>query len=172
MANFDRLYREAVYLGLAYPEAFANPELPTSAELNNAMLVKDITCATWEDGTEFTLGDPNTDDGLSFCDAAGSTTTTTKNPTVTLAVLRDEDRSATGLYNMAFDHLAFADIPYYAIERIGMANTVPFAPGQSVRIVRVRTDNPTDQLNADSNALLTQSMLPDGLVNWNFRLTV
>lgn len=171
MAEFDRLYREAVYFGLAYPEAFVNPEEPTAAELNNAVLVKDITCGTWEDGTEFTLGDPNTDDGLTFCDAAGATTTTTKNPTVVFAVLRDEDRAAAGLYNMIFDHLAFADIPYYAIERIGEANTEPFAIGQSVRIVKVRTDNPTDQLSADSNALLTQTMLPDGFVNWNYRIT-
>ena len=167
----DRLYRTNVYLGLAYIEAFANPAAPTAAELNNATLVKDFSCALWEDSTEFTLGDPDTDDGLTFCDAAGSTTTTTQNPTVVFAALRDEDRVAAGLYNNAFDHMAFPDIPFYAIERVGKPNTTAFAIGQSVRIVRVRTDNPVDQLENDANALLVQNFLNDGFVNWNYRIT-
>lgn len=167
----DRLYRTSIYFGLAYPEAFANPAAPTAAELNNATLVKDITCALWEDGTEFTLGDPDTDDGLTFCDQAGSVTTTTQNPTVVFAALRDEDRVAAGLYNLAFDHLAFADVPFYAIERVGYPNTTPFAIGQSVRLVRVQTDLPSDQLETGSNALLVQNFLNDGFVNWNYRLT-
>lgn len=167
----DRLYRTSIYFGVAYPEAFANPSAPTAAELNNTVLVKDITCALWEDSTEFTLGDPDTDDGLTFCDAAGSVTTTTQNPTVVFATLRDEDRVAAGLYNLAFDHLAFPDIPYYAILRVGLPNTTVFAIGQSVRMVRVKTDNPADELENGSNALLVQNFLNDGFVNWNYRLT-
>ena len=167
----DRLYRANIYFGLAYPEAFANPSAPTAAELNNATLVKDITCALWEDSTEFTLGDPDTDDGLTFCDAAGSVTTTTQNPTVVFATLRDEDRVAAGLYNTAFDHMAYPDIPFYAIERVGKPNTTAFAIGQSVRIVKVRTDLPVDQLENGSNALLVQNFMNDGFVNWNYRIT-
>lgn len=170
MAN-DRLYRANIYLGIAYPEAFANPSAPTAAELNNATLVKDITCALWEDATEFTLGDPDTDDGLTFCDAAGTQTTTTQNPTVVYAALRDEDRVAAGLYNTAFAHLAFPDIPFYVIERVGKPNTTAFAIGQSVRLVRVKTDNPVDQLENDANALIVQNFLNDGFVNWNYRIT-
>lgn len=167
----DRLYRANIYLGLAFPEAFANPAAPTAAELNNAVLVKDITCALWEDSTEFTLGDPDTDDGLTFCDAAGSTTTTTQNPTVVYSALRDEDRVAAGLYNTAFDLMEFADIPFYAVERVGKPNTTAFAIGQSIRLVKVRTDNPVDTLENGSNALLTQNFLNDGFVNWNYRIT-
>ncbi len=166
----DRLYRANIYLGLAFPEAFANPATPTAAELNNATLVKDITCALWEDSTEFTLGDPDTDDGLTFCDAAGSTTTTTQNPTVVYAALRDEDRVAAGLYNLAFGLMAFPDIPYIAVQRVGKPNTTAFATTQSVRLVRVRTDNPVDVLENGSNALLQQNFLNDGFVNWNYRV--
>lgn len=166
----DRLYRTNIYFGLAYPEAFVDPSAPTAAELNNTVLVKDITCALWEDSTEFTLGDPDTDDGLTFCDAAGSVTTTTQNPSVVFATLRDEDRVAAGLYNLAFDHLAFPDVPYYAILRVGKPNTTPFAIGHSVRLVRVRTDLPADEVDAGSNALLVQNFMNDGFVNWNYRI--
>lgn len=166
----DRLYRTSIYFGLAFPEAFANPSAPTTTELNNTTLVKDITCALWEDSTEFTLGDPDTDDGLTFCDAAGSVTTTTQNPTVVFATLRDEDRVAAGLYNTAFDLLAFPDIPFYAVLRVGQPNTDPFAIGHSVRLVRVKTDLPADELENGSNVLLVQNFLNDGFVNWNYRL--
>jgi hypothetical protein len=169
MAN-DRLYRKSIFLGLAYKEAFVNPSAPTAAELNNANYVIDLTCALWEESTEFTLGDPTTDDGLTFCDDAGSTTTTSQNPTIVYTALRDEDRVAAGLYNNAFDHLAFPDINYYAIERVGKANTAPFAIGDSVRLVAVKTDQPVDVLDKDANALLQQTFLKDGFTLWNFKL--
>ena len=171
MADLERLYRKSIYLGLAYIEAFANPATPTVAELNNATYVKNITCALWEDSTEFTLGDPETDDGLTFCDEAGSVTRGAENPTVVYSTLRDEDRIANGLYNTAFAHLAFPDVPYYAIERVGPDSDAPFAVGQSVRIVRVRTDNPVDVLEGGNNVLLQNNFLADGFVNWNYRLT-
>lgn len=166
----DRLFRENVYLGVAYIEAFANPAAPTVAELNNTLLVKDLTCALWEDSTEFTLGDPDFDEGLTFCSKAGEKTATIKNPTVVYAALRDKDRVAAGLYNLAFDHLAFADAPYYAIERIGKPNTSIFAVNDYVRIVRVKTDRPVDELASGSNALLVQNFLNDDFVNWNYKV--
>jgi len=169
--SLERLYRKSIFLGLAYPEAFADPANPTVAELNNTTLVKDLTCALWEDTTEFTLGDPETDDGLTFCDEAGSVTRTGENPTVIYAALRDEDRVANGLFNTAFAHLAFSDVPYYAVERVGHDSDAPFAIGQSVRLVAVRTDNPVDVLENGNNALLQNNFLADGFVNWNYRLT-
>lgn len=169
MAN-DRLYRKSIYLGLAYKEAFANPSAPTTTELNNALYVIDLTCALWEDSTEFTLGDPTTDDGLAYCDDAGSVTRTSEVPTVVFTALRDEDRVAAGLYNTAFDHLAYPDINYYAIERVGKPNTSAFAIGDSVRIVAVKTDQPVDVLDKDANALIQQTFLRDGFTNWNYKL--
>lgn len=166
MSN-DRLYRKAVYLGVAYPEAFADPFNPTAAELNDTTLVKDLTCALWEDGTEFTLGDSDTDDGLTFCSNSGDVTLTTKNATVVFKALRDQDRVASGLFNLAFDHLAFPDIPYFAVERIGFPNTTAFAAGQKVRLVQVRTDNPQDILAEGDSAFLQNSFLQDDIVAWN-----
>jgi hypothetical protein len=166
----ERLYRKSIFLGLAYPEAFADPANPTAAELNSDLVI-DLTCALWEDSTEFTLGDPETDDGLTFCDEAGSQTRGAENPTVVYAALRDEDRVADGLYNLAFAHLAFPDVPYYAVLRVGHDSDAPFAIGQSVRLVRVRTDNPVDALENGNNALLQNNFLADGFVNWNYRLT-
>jgi hypothetical protein len=168
MSNLDRMYRPDVYLGLAYLEAFANPSAPTAAELNNATYVKDITCALWEDGTEFTLGDSDSDDGLTFCSNAGDTTLTTKNPTVTYKALRDKDRVAGGVYNLAFDHLAFPDIDFYAIERLGKANTTAFAIGDQVRIVQVKTDNPADDASVDNSIFIVQNFLPNNFINWNY----
>jgi hypothetical protein len=167
----ERLFRENVFLGVAYIEAFANPSQPTVAELNNTVLVKDLTCALWEDSTEFTLGDPDMDEGLTFCSKAGDKTATTKNPTVSYGALRDKDRVADGLFNLAFDHLAFADIPLYAIQRIGKSNITPFAIGDYVRIVRVKTDKPVDELASGSNAILVQGFLNDDFTNWNYKVT-
>jgi hypothetical protein len=166
----DRLYRKNVFLGLAYREAFADPSAPTAAELNDSDYVIDLTCALSEDDSEFTLGDPTTDDKLTFCDDAGSVTRTSENPTIVYSALRDEDRVANGLYNLAFDHLAFADVPYYAVERIGHANIDAFAIGQKVRIVAVKTDNPADLLDKDASAMIQNTFLPDGMVNWNYSI--
>lgn len=163
----DRLYRQAVYLGIAYPEAFADPYNPTAAELNNGDLVFDVTCALWEDGTEFTLGDSDTDDGLTFCSNSGDTTLTTKNATVVYKALRDQDRSASGLFNLAFDLLAFPDITLFAVERIGFPNTTAFAAGQKVRLVQVTTDNPVDVLAVDASLFLQSTLLQNDTVAWN-----
>lgn len=167
----DRLYRESIRFDLAYIEAFANPDTPTVAELNNALLVKNVTCALDEDGTEFTLGDPDTDDSLSFCDKAGSSTATFKNPSVTFVGFYDEDRSANGVLNLLWDHIGYADIPYFAILRVGKRSDAPFAIGDIIRIVRVRTDNPVDVLASGENAKYSNVLLNDDFVNWNYKVT-
>jgi hypothetical protein len=166
----DRLFRQNVWLGVAYPEAFANMLAPTAAELNNTTLVKDLTCALWEDSTEFTLGDPDLDEGLTFCSSAGDKTAISKNPSVTFAALRDKDRVASGLFGTAFDHMAFADIPLVAIKRIGKPNTTLFAINDYVSLVRVKSDKPVDELASGANALLIQNFLNDDLVSWNYKV--
>jgi hypothetical protein len=165
-----RLYRPNVFLGLADLAAFANPATPSVAELNNTDLVWDITCATSEDTTEFTLGDSETDTTLNFCSNASVTKTTTQNATITFKIERDEDRAATGVFNRAFQLLAYPDIPYYAIERIGKPNTAAFAVGDYVRIVQVATDMPQDVLASDANAYLENQMLTQGFINWNYQV--
>lgn len=169
MAN-DRLYRESIRFDLAYIEAFADPSAPTAAELNNATFVKNVTCALDEDGTEFTLGDPDTDDSLSFCDKAGSSTATFKNPSVTFVGYRDEDRIANGVYNLLFDHIAFADIPYYAILRVGKRSDAVYAVNDYIRLVRVRTDEPVPVLASGENTKISNVLLNDDFVNWNYKV--
>ena len=169
--SLDRLFRQTVRIDLAYPEAFANPADPKPAELNNATLVKNITCVLDEDNTEFTLSDPDTDDSLSFCDAAGSQTATFKNPSVTLSAYRDADRAAVGAYNEVFEHLAFPDVPYIAILRIGLAENVPYGAGQYIRMVGGRTDIGVSVEESGENARIQSAFLSDGFVNWNHRVT-
>lgn len=167
----ERLFRQSVRIDIAYPEAFENPADPKSVELNNPDLVKRITCALDEDTTEFTLNDPDTDDSLSFCDAAGSQTATFKNPSVVIAAYRDADRSASGVYDLAFQHLSFEDVPYIAILRVGLAEDVPYGPGQYIRMVGGLTDLPVSLEESGENARIQNTILPDGFVNWNHKIT-
>ena len=164
----ERLYRENVRIDVAYPGAFANASAPTAAELNNATYVKNITCALDEDGTDISLGDPDTDDSLSFCDAAGSQTATFKNPTAVLVAYRDEDRAATGVYDLALQHLAFPDVPLIVILRVGYRSDVAYATTQKVKMVGIKTDLPVSVEESGENARLSNTGLNDGFVNWNY----
>ena len=166
----DRLFRQTVRIDIAYPEAFADPANPTEAELNNSALVKNITCALDEESTEFTLNDPDTDESLSFCDPAGTQTATFKNPSVVISAWRDADRSATGLYALAFDHLAFADIPYIAILRVGLPFDTAYGDGQYIRMVGGKTDLAVSVEESGENARISNTLLPDGFVNWNHEI--
>lgn len=166
----DRIYRANIRFDLAYPEAFANPAAPTVAELNSATFVKNITCALDEDSTEFTLGDPDTDESLSFCDAAGTQTATFKNPTVVFSAFRDEDRIAAGVYNLAQSLLQFPDAPYIAILRVGQDSNVAYATGQRINMVGAKTDVPVSVEESGTNARLSNTLLPDGFVNWGYTI--
>lgn len=166
----DRLFRQTVRIDIAYPEAFVNPAAPTVAELNNATWVKNITCALDEETTEITLNDPDTDDSLSFCDAAGSQTATFKNPNVVLTAYRDADRSATGLFDLALQHLGYKDIPYIVILRLGLDNSTAYAADQFIRMVGGKTDLPVSVEESGENARIQNTILPDGFVNWNYKI--
>lgn len=165
MAN-ERLYRESIYFALAEPEAFADRNEPTVAELNGP-LVYNVTCALWEDDTEFTLGDPDTDDGLTFCSKAGIVTPTFDNPTVVFSALRDADRTANGVFNGTFERLAFADREYIAILRIGKDSDVAWEVNDVARMAAVATDVPVDAVTNGENARIVQNFLPKGWVRWN-----
>lgn len=167
----ERLYRENVRFDVALPEAFANPADPKAIELNNAALVYNITCALDEDGTEFTLGDPDTDDSLSFCDAAGSQTATFKNPSVTYQYFLDEDRSANGVMALARKLLSFPDVPLIGILRIGYDSDVAHAAGQKIHLVGGKTDLPVSVEDSGSNARQSTVLLGDGFVNWGHVVT-
>lgn len=166
MAN-ERLYRESILFALAEPEAFEDRNEPTAAELNGP-LVYNVTCALWEDETEFTLGDPDTDDGLTFCSKAGEQNPTLDNPTVVFSALRDADRNADGVFNGTFERLAWRGREYIAILRIGKDSDVAFAAGDEVKLVAVSTGDPIDVLASGENARITQNFLNRGWANWNY----
>lgn len=169
MANV-RLYRENVTFALALPEAFADWEAPTAAELNNTDLVYNITCALNEDGTSFDLGDSDTDDSLSFCQAAGSISPTFFNPEVIFEAFRSQDPTASNTANEAFALMAFPDIEYLAVLRVGNESDVNFATGDRVSLVRVKTDLPVDIAGAGENIRIQNNFLSQGDVNWNYEI--
>ena len=168
MAN-TRLYRANVTFCLAHPEAFANRTAPTAAELNSA-LVKNITCALNEDGTTFTLGDSDTDDSLTFCDEGNLSTPTFYNPEVVMEAFRDADTAATGIYNEALGLLAFPDIEYIAILRVGEDSDTNFAAGDRVKMVGVKTDFGIDVVGNGENQRISQSFFNNDFVNWNYEV--
>jgi hypothetical protein len=169
MAN-TRLYRENITFLLAHPEAFADRTAPTAAELNDTTLVHNITCALNEDGTEFTLGDSDTDDTLTFCSKAGISTPTFYNPTVKMEAFRDANVTAESEFNLAFDLLAFPDIEYIAILRIGGKSTDVFTAGNIVKMAAVKTDYGTDVVGSGENIRISQAFLPNDFVNWNYEV--
>lgn len=169
MANV-RIYRENVTFALAFPEAFADWEAPTAAELNNTDLVYNITCALNEDGTSFDLGDSDTDDSLSFCQAAGSVSPTFFNPEVIFEAFRSLDPTAANVANEAFGLMAFPDIEYLAVLRVGYESDVPFETGDRVSLVRVRTDYPVGISGAGENIRIQNNFLSQGDVNWNYEI--
>lgn len=169
MAN-TRMYRTNVTFCLARPEAFADRTAPTAAELNDADLVPNITCALNEDGTTFTLGDSDTDDSLTFCDEGNVSTPTFFNPEIEMEAFRDADTAATGDFNKAFDLLAFPDVEYIAIMRIGKDSDVAFAAGDRIKMVGVKTDFGIDVVGNGENQRINQAFLNNDFVNWNYEV--
>ena len=176
MANV-RLYRENVTFLLAHPEAFADATAPTAAELNDWFdgsnpngLVHNITCALNEDGTTFTLGDSDTDDSISFCDKTMVSTPTFFNPEVVFEAFRDADTSANGLFNEAFDLIAHPDIEYIAVMRVGERSDTPFAAGQRVKMVGVKTDFGIDVAASGETTRISQSFFNNDFINWNYEV--
>ena len=168
MAN-TRMYRANVTFCLAYPEAFADRTAPTAAELNGD-LVKNITCALNEDGTTFTLGDSDTDDSQTFCDEGNLSTPTFFNPEVVMEAFRDADTAAAGVFNEAFNLLAFPDIEYIAILRVGKDSDDNFVAGDRVKMVGVKTDFGIDVNGNGENQRISQSFLNNDFVNWNYEV--
>ena len=164
----ERLYRENVTFLLAEPEAFADRNAPTAAELNDVTLTYNVTCALWEDDTEFTLGDPDTDDGLTFCSKAGISDPTFDNPTVVFSALLDEDRTATGVFNGTVNRIRFADREYIAILRLGKDSDVAFAATDRVKMVAVGTDVGVPTVSNGENVRIVQNFLNKSWVNWNY----
>lgn len=171
------LRRNSVTFKLFDIAAFADRTLPKLAELNTTdlRLGFDITCALDEDGTTFTIGSSDLDQRLSYCDSVGVSRPGTINPEVALAIYRDKDRNAAGVFRRAFDWLRHADQEYILVQRVGDQDTgplngvaaAPFTINDDIRMVSFRTDFPVDTLANGDPALLVQNGLRAGFVRWN-----
>lgn len=171
------LRRNSVTWKLFDVAAFADRNNPTVAELNttNERLGFDITCALDEESTTFTVGSSELDERLSFCDSVGVSRPGEVNPELTLGIYRDEDRNATGVFNMALDWLRHADREYIIVNRVGDQDSgpldgtpaAPFTVTDDVRMMAFRTDYPVDTLAQGDPALLAQTGLTAGWLRWN-----
>lgn len=166
MAN-SRLFRGTVKHALAFPEAFANWQTPTAAELNGN-LVTDITCALVETSTKFELGNSSTDNTLTFCSTAGSQTLTFYNPTVAYEFNMAANPTAANQANTAYGLLGFPDIEYLAILRVGKDPASAYAIGDVVSLIRIATDWPSVNAATGKNITLTQAALQRGDILWRY----
>lgn len=178
MAN-DRLYNDPVpktRFYIAFPEAFADWQNPTTAELNANLtndptgLVFNVTCALNQDGTNFDLGDSDTDDSLTFCQVAGAANPTTLNPDITYEIERSKNPTASNTANVAFGLMAWKGVEFFVIASVGKSPDETFAVGDRVKMARVAIDYPTDVYNIGENVRLTQAFANRGDVNWNYEL--
>jgi hypothetical protein len=136
----NKVLRGSVSIWVARPEAFANPALPTTAEMTNTTYVKDISCAV-EDSYTLNLTDSDTDDSLSVCDTGQSQTPTSANYEASLDIFADENPTAAGVFNTARDLFRKKGNDYYLIKRLNIAQGTSVAIGHVLYIYKVRTDN-------------------------------
>lgn len=172
MAN-ERLFNPAPRFWLAFPEAFEDWKNPKASEFNanpdNDLtgLIFEITCALNQDGTNFDLGDSDTDDSLTFCQVAGAVNPTSYNPEITFEIERSKDRLAKNTANVAFGLMAWKGIEMFAILSVGEEPGEAVAVGQEIKMARMGQDFPTDTFGSGENVRLTQAFANRGDVNWN-----
>lgn len=171
------LRRNSVTWKLFDVAAFADRANPTVAELNTTdlRLGFDITCALDEEATTFTIGSSDQDARLSYCDSVGVSRPTNVNPEIALAIYRDKDRNAEGVFKRALDWLRHADQEYIMVQRVGDQDSGPlngtpaaaFTVADDIRMIAFRTDYAVDTLANGDPALLVQNGLRAGFVRWN-----
>src|SRR5690606_30727457 len=105
----QKMLRGNVTIVAAEPEAFADASAPTAAELNNATLVYNISCAITDDYT-LNMTDSDTDDSRSICDIGQVATPTFYNYEASLDGFRDADVDAAGVYNLFRDLFRAPDV--------------------------------------------------------------
>jgi hypothetical protein len=139
----SKLLRPNVGIYVAAADAFVNYKSPTLAEITSATKVFNISPAVTDDYT-LNMTDSSTDTSLAIVDNASVETPTYFNYEASLDGFRDENATATSVYNKFRDLFAEPDVKYYLIKRIGYAHDAPFAAGQEVSVYGVKTDFPVD----------------------------
>lgn len=175
MAN-ERLFNPATRFWLAFPEAFADWQNPTAAEFNanptndKSGLIFEITCALNQDGTQFDLGDSDTDDSLTFCQVAGAANPTNLNPEIVYEIERSKDPLGENTANLAFSLLFQKGVEYFAILSVGEEPGTDVEIGHRVKMARVGLDFPSDVFGSGENVRLSQAFANRGDVAWNVKI--
>lgn len=175
--SFQKLLRGSVRILAAYPEAFADPAAPTSAELNDLFvytsnedgMVFDISCAILDDYT-LNMAESDTDDSLSICDVGNVESPTFQNYEGSLDMFRDKSVTDNGVFNLAWDLFKGADRPFWLIKRIGPDRQDAFAAGQTISMYEFNTDFPVDIVEDNANIQFGARFKPTGNLNINYDL--
>lgn len=179
----ERLNEDAVYrFLLASPLAFADWRNPTAAELNANPdndpngLIYTISCALDTDGTTFSLGDPELDESLSFCQEAGDSEVIAQNPEIVFQAFRAteetrlNDPTKWNQAHLAFTLLAWRGIEYFAILSVGESVDTPFAAGQRIKMAEIATDWGVDVVGTGEVARISNDTAARSRLNWNYTL--
>jgi hypothetical protein len=171
----SRLFAPAASFYLASPFAFADWTQPTTAEFTAGLSggwIVDLTCALNQDGTQFDLDDSDTDDSLSFCQVAGAEEPTFFNATIVYEAFRSFDELDDNTATTAFEWLAWPDIEYFAIARVGEEPGTAVSVGDRLKIARVMTDYPVDVYGAGENVRIQQNFLFQDTAElaWNYEV--
>lgn len=138
-----KMLRPNVGIYVAAADAFADWSAPTLTEITDATKVFNISPAVTDDYT-LNMTDSATDTSLAVVDNASVSTPTYYNYEASLDGFRDENASASSVYNKFRDLFATADVKYYLIKRVGKLHDAAFAAGDEISIYGVKTDFPVD----------------------------
>lgn len=169
-STFDRLLGPARRVDAAYPEAFADLANPLAAELNNAAMVFNITCALLEADTTIGLDDPDTDDELTMCSIGNEVTPTFDNVNITLTALRDGRRETVEVAGVFWNLFKARGIPLVLFDRVGYASDVAYAVGQEIDYYVIETDFPGRVINDRESIKITSTPKFRGELNIRYEI--
>ena len=161
-----KMLRPNVGIYVAAGDAFADWKAPTLAEITDPTKVFNISQAVTDDYT-LNQTESQSDNSLSIVDNADVTTPTYYNYEASLDGFRDENLSATSVYNKFRDLFKTADVKYYLIKRVGFEHDAAFALGQEISIFGVKTDYPTEIIGDGEMVRLGARFLTTGEVAVN-----
>ncbi len=161
-----KMLRPNVGIYVATADAFADWTAPTLTEITNATKVFNISPAVTDDYT-LNMTDSATDSSLAVVDNASVSTPTYYNYEASLDGFRDENLTATSVYNKFRDLFATADVKYYLIKRVGKTHEAAFAAGDEISIYGVKTDFPVDLVGDGEMLRIGARFLTTGEVKVN-----
>lgn len=138
-----KMLRPNVGIYVAAADAFVDFSAPTLTEITAAAKVFNISPAITDDYT-LNMTESESDSSLAIVDNASVSTPTYYNYEASLDGFRDENISASSVYNKFRDLFAAPDVKYYLIKRVGKTHNAAFAAGDEVSVYGVKTDYPVD----------------------------